>query len=229
MGRGLFIVGSDTDVGKTFVTAGLTYTLKKTSKAIAYKPIQSGGEYHDGQLKSMDIDFIKKTCELEYPDHMMNTYCFQPAVSPHIAAERQGTCLDFKRIQDHAEKLMTSFDYTLIEGAGGVIVPLSRQVYIYDLVKQLGLPVVLVTRAGVGTINHTCLSHAFLRSQGIEVKAIIVNQYKGTYYEEDNLSIIKERTGVASLITLDHVDDLRDIHQAFDRCLKEDQVKSWFE
>jgi dethiobiotin synthetase len=229
MGKGLFVVGSDTDVGKTFVTAGLTYVLNKTSQTIAYKPIQSGGEYKTGVLKSMDVDFIKFTCQLDHEDELMNSYCFEAAVSPHIAAEREGIVIDFDMIQNHARGLMASFDYTLVEGAGGVVVPLTRDVYIYDLVKKLNLGVVLVTRPGVGTINHTCLTYAFLQDQGIEVKSIIVNGFRGTYYEIDNLRIIREKTGIEDIITLDYVDEDMDLHETFDRCFKVDLVKKWFE
>lgn len=228
MGKALFVIGSDTDVGKSFVTAGLTYVMNKTHKAIPYKPIQSGGVYVDGQLKSMDIDFVKRVCQLEEDDQTMNTYCFEAAVSPHIASEKEGVTIDFDRIVDHYKALKSRYDYTLVEGAGGVVVPLSREVYIYDLVKKMDLGVVLVTRAGVGTINHTCLTVAYLRQVGIEIKAIVVNGYKGTYYEADNVKIIKEVTGIEAVITLDHVSDMARLKETYDRCLKKDRIETWF-
>lgn len=234
--KGLFIVGTDTDVGKTFVTAGITHVLRKNSfNAISFKPVQSGGILKNKKLIATDAEFVKEIAAIKEDDVVMNTYCLKEAVSPHIAAEKEKVEIDVKKIIDDYAKLKAAYDYVLVEGAGGVVVPLIRdRYYIYDLIMELNIPVVIVARAGVGTINHTVLTADFLRRLGVKIKGFIVNQYSGSYYEKDNIEVIKKITGLDVVATIYKIDlkeekeAVINIRQAFETSLKIESVLDLF-
>ena len=207
MVKKLFVIGTDTDVGKTFVTAGILDILRKNNyNACSFKPVQSGGILKDGELISGDIEFIKDVTQIHETNLMMNSYCLKEAVSPHLAADMENIKIDKYKILDDYEKLKQKYDYTVIEGAGGIIVPLIRdEYYIYDLIKDLDAPVVIVARAGVGTINHTALTVNFIKSKGIEIKGLIINGYNNSFYENDNIEAIKNITGLEVISVLNKV------------------------
>ncbi|PAB59888.1 dethiobiotin synthase [Anaeromicrobium sediminis] len=222
MGRGIFIVGTDTDVGKTFVTAGLVYKLKETGMdTCVFKPVLSGGIMENNQLIPGDVSFVKDVAGLDEEYENMNSYCFKDPVSPHIAAERSNVNIDRQKIINDYNKLSEKYEYVVVEGAGGVVVPIVRnEYYIYDMVKDLDLEVIVVTRAGVGTINHTVLTIEFLRSKNINIKGIIVNGYTGSYYEDDNINIIKDITGEKILGVVNRTqnsESIEEIRNEFDK------------
>jgi dethiobiotin synthetase len=198
LAKGLFVIGTDTDVGKTFVTAGITYILRKHNfNACSFKPVQSGGIVKDNKVLSGDIEFVKDITEINETNTMMNSYCLKEAVSPHIAAEIENVTIDKNKILEDYKKLQEKYDYVIVEGAGGIIVPLIRgKYYIYDLVKDLDIPVIIVARAGVGTINHTALTVDFIKRLGIEIKGLIINGYSNSFYEDDNIKVLKNITNV---------------------------------
>jgi len=198
MAKSLFIIGSDTDVGKTMITAGLSYVLNNNDYNVcSYKPVQSGGIYYNNMLTAGDALFVKNMADLNEDIAKMNSYCLKEAVSPHRAAEKEQVVLAKDRIISDYQALSGKYDYLLVEGAGGLIVPIIRdRYYIYNMIQDFEIPVVLVTRTGVGTINHTCLTVSYLKQLGIPIKAIVFNGYEGHDYEDDNIDIIKEISGI---------------------------------
>ncbi|GMQ57548.1 dethiobiotin synthase [Vallitalea sediminicola] len=198
MAKSLFIIGSDTDVGKTMITAGLTYVLNNNNYNVcSYKPIQSGGIYYNNMLTAGDALFVKNMADLNEDIEKMNSYCLKEAISPHRAAEKEQVVLTKDSILSDYQALSNKYDYLLVEGAGGLIVPLIRnRYYIYNLIQDLEIPVILVTRTGIGTINHTCLTINYLKQLNIPIKAIVFNGYEGHDYEDDNINIIKEISGI---------------------------------
>ncbi|MCT4595926.1 MAG: dethiobiotin synthase [Anaeromicrobium sp.] len=215
MGKGVFVVGTDTDVGKTFVTAGLVYKLKEMGvDACVFKPVLSGGVVENDKLIPGDVSFVKDVAGLDEEYDNMNSYCFKDPVSPHMAAMRSNVHIDRKKIINDYNKLSKKYEYVVVEGAGGVVVPIVRnEYYIYDMVKDLGLDVIVVTRAGVGTINHTVLTIEFLRSKNINIKGIVVNGYTGSYYEDDNIEIIKDITGEKILGVVNRIENSESIEE----------------
>lgn len=190
MGKGIFIIGTDTDVGKTFVNGGITYKLKQDGyKVISYKPIQSGGTI------PQDCKYVKEVCDLNNPYEEMNSYCLKEEVSPHLAARMENISIDKEKIVNHYKDLIDKYDYVIVEGAGGIVVPLiENEYFVYDLIKDLDIDVVIVARAGVGTINHTVLTNEFLKQKSIKAKGIIINQYDEKFYEDDNITAIENLT-----------------------------------
>ncbi len=184
--KGIFVAGTDTDVGKTFVSALLLHALKHEKiDPFYYKPVASGGP--------IDIDTIRTYGDMT----VENSDCpiiFETPCSPHLASEIENRPLTKDGMIRNCKNMIESNAYTLIEGAGGVIVPILRDGFdLYELMEALNLPVVLVTRAGVGTINHTLLTLSFLKQRNIDVAGVIVNGFTGSVYEKDNLRILSDR------------------------------------
>lgn len=196
MAKGIFIIGTDTDVGKTFVTAGINYILRRNNyKAISFKPVQSGGIENEGKIISGDIKFIKDIFTIDESYENMNTYCFKEPVSPHLASKIENVCIDKNKILNAYRNLNEKYEYIVVEGAGGIVVPLiENEYFVYDLVKDLKLSCLIVCSSKVGTINHTALTCEFAKSKGIEIKGIIVNKYNNNFYEEDNIKTIENIT-----------------------------------
>lgn len=199
----LYVLGTDTDVGKTVITAGLIYLLRKKGvRAVNFKPVASGG---DGDARF--VSWLNHTS-------MDRKYCpvvFEEAVSPHLAARNAGVELTIDGLVDGLHALQSAYDMTIIEGAGGVIVPLNdKGLFQYHLVEEVDGPVVLVCRCSVGTINHTLLSIHFLKSRGIEITGLIFNGFEGRAYEIDNIDVIREASGVPILGVVKRVSEKKE-------------------
>ena len=238
MSKSIFIVGTNTDIGKTFVAGGIINTLNKKNKNVCYfKPIQSGVSTDEG-CSLTDVDFIKKVSSIKQDPSEMNVYSFKEPLSPHLAAKRENTLVDIKKILKKYKELKNQYDYIVIEGAGGVIVPITEDYYIHDLIKDLNSKVIVVADSKVGTINHTCLTIDFLKKQNIEVSAVVINKYKGNFYEDDNIKMIEKISNTKIKIIMrdvnikdekiDNNDLLNSIKQEYDRSLNREKVLKLF-
>ncbi len=199
--NGVFITGTDTGVGKTFVAAGLLAALRLEGWNVApMKPVQTGCHQRKGSWVAPDLQASLKASGLrvstaEKAD--MAPYCFQPACSPHLAAKLAGKRISLKRIENAYHRLRQNYDVLIVEGAGGVLVPLNPQETMLDLMVRLQLPVVLVARPGLGTINHTLLSLRLLNAAKLAVLGVVLNQAtpgRWGQIENDNRVMI-ERMG----------------------------------
>lgn len=201
MGRGLFVTGTDTGVGKTLVTAGIIrYLRSRGVDAVPMKPIQTGGITREGRLIAPDLEFCLAACGLR-PDEaemrLMLPYLYGPACSPHLAGRLVQRYPELSTIKDCADRLLQRHQVVVAEGAGGVMVPLNETATMLDLMKVLAYPVVLVSRFGLGTINHTLLSVQALSAAGLKLIGIIFNHYEPPqmekrFIEEDNPKTIAQ-------------------------------------
>lgn len=197
--KGIFVTGSDTGVGKTLVSAGLLVRLREQGlDAVPMKPVQTGCVREQQGVKAPDIEFCLDSAGIKNIDigmDLMAPYMFEPACSPHLAAEMAGTEISIAAITSCFKKLSEKHEYIVVEGAGGVMVPLSRRESMIDLMRALKLPVVLVARPGLGTLNHTLLSLNALKHAGLAVAGVFFNHTtaeKEEYIEQDNLKTIRE-------------------------------------
>lgn len=159
--KGYFITGTDTNVGKTVAAAWLVHHLK----ADYWKPIQSGS--------SQGTD-TKDVCRLtQLPPHRVHpeAYCLKAPLSPHVAAALEHIDIDLAQI-----KRPVTNNCLIIEGAGGVFVPINKHETMLDLMEKCGLPVIIVSANRLGTINHTCMTIAALRQRGLEIAGVILNE-----------------------------------------------------
>ena len=176
MGKGIFVTGTDTGVGKTLVTAGLAALLKEKGFNIGVmKPVESGCRQENGQLFPEDAVFLKRmagsTDELE----LINPHALKHPLAPALAAEIEGVEIKLEMIKQSYQILASHHSLVLVEGAGGLLTPLEGNRFMADLVQELELPLLVVAGAQLGTINHTLLTLHCARQKGIKVLGVIMN------------------------------------------------------
>ncbi|NPV93004.1 MAG: dethiobiotin synthase [Firmicutes bacterium] len=213
MSRGFFITGTDTGVGKTVVTAGLLAGLRARGiEAVAMKPVQSGGVMVDRRLVSEDARFYLSLSGISLDPGDINCYCFPAPVSPHLAARRNGEEIEPDVIKETFARLAGRYPMVLVEGAGGLCAPLREDGFtVAGLARELGLPLIVVARAGLGTINHTVLTVNWARHLGLTVRGIIVNGCSVAgpdELEQDNVRMIARMTGAPVLGVLPRIPGL---------------------
>ncbi|WP_410511375.1 dethiobiotin synthase [Paenibacillus sp. BR2-3] len=170
---GLFVTGTDTGVGKTIVTAALTAALRAEGlNAGVWKPVQSGALLGNGVT---DAERLLKITGIDERPEAVAPFTFQEPLTPMLAAKHAGVTLTLKEIIAAGGPLIKRYEALLIEGAGGVAVPLTEDSLVIDLISELRIPALIVARSGLGTINHTLLTVSFLRQRGIPIVGVILN------------------------------------------------------
>ena len=198
--KGLYILGTGTDVGKTYITALWLKRLREAEHDVAYyKAAVSGAP----SITESDAGYVKEVAGLSQVDDTLLSYVFDEAVSPHLAARHEGKVIDRTVVNKNFCHVARAHAYTTVEGSGGIICPLhvtDTELYMLeDVVKDLNLPTIVVATAALGTINSTVLTIHYLQSKGIPVKGIIVNHYTGNPMEEDNCVMMERLTGIPVL------------------------------
>jgi dethiobiotin synthetase len=179
-GTGIFITGTDTGVGKTIVAAGLVIALRKQGVDCGYfKPVGSGAVKTKAGWLSPDLWLIQKTTGLTDPPSLMNPICLVPPLAPLPAAECSGVHWSRSEITKALKLLQGYHDFLVVEGVGGLMVPLKKNFWVIDLIKQAGFPVLVIGRPSLGTINHTLMTLTLLKLQGIKVLGFLFNGQKG--------------------------------------------------
>jgi dethiobiotin synthetase len=174
--RGLFITGTDTGVGKTIVAAALVRSLISQGHRVAVmKPVASGSDCTAEGLRNADALTLMAASNVAAPYDLVNPYCFEPAISPHIAAEEAGITIDTAHIRRDFDTLAAAADIVIVEGAGGWLAPIGPHTSIKDLATALDLPIVLVVGIRLGCINHALLTKLALESHGARVAGWIAN------------------------------------------------------
>ncbi len=212
MGKGLFITGTDTDVGKTYVTALLVKTLRKAGFDVGYyKAAISGAP----TVAESDAGFVNRFAGINEPEDMILSYLYQNAVSPHLATRIEGNPVEKEVILKAWERVTKAYPYVTMEGSGGIMCPIRHDekavYYLEDIIQWLHLPVLVVANAGLGTINHVVTTCEYIKNRHIPVKGILLNHWKGGIMEEDNVKMIEEITGVKVLAKIRDGDSLLDI------------------
>ncbi|WP_201002145.1 dethiobiotin synthase [Paenibacillus glycanilyticus] len=170
---GVFFTGTDTGVGKTFVMAALAAAFRAEGLNIGvWKPVQSGGQIGSGETDAERL--IEASGVIEMPEAVA-PYSFNEPLTPFLAAKHEGINLALKEICESAEPLAKRYKALFVEGAGGVAVPLTEDALMIDLISELRIPVIIVARSGLGTINHTLLTASFLRQRKIPIIGVIMN------------------------------------------------------
>lgn len=204
MTRGIFVIGTDTGVGKTVISAAIAAGLKAEKFNIGVmKPVQAGGT---------DAQFLMMAAEVKDPFDLVCPYSFKAPVSPALAAKLQKETISIEKIKSCLSILSQKHEFMLVEGAGGFHVPLKDNYLLGDLAAETGFPVVIVSRTGLGTINHTLLTIEACRQKGIEVLGIIFNQTENkplTVIEKTNPETISKLTGVPVLGVVPYESSLR--------------------
>lgn len=210
--RGIFITGTDTDVGKTWVAAGLTAALRQQGvKAVYFKPVQSGCPEAEGRLIPTDADFARRLAGLPEPLEVLTPIALRLPLAPGVAAAQAGVEVDLERIAAGLRDLAGRYDFFVVEGAGGLYVPLVNMHFlVLDLIRWLGLPLAVVAKSGLGTINHTVLTVKAAQAAGVNVIGVILNRYPENpgLAAATNPGVIEALTGLPILGKLPEVADL---------------------
>jgi len=165
MSAAYFLTGTDTEIGKTFITCALLHRARLDGlKAVGLKPIAAGT---DAAGLNDDVEAIRAASNVELPRQIINPWCFEPAIAPHIAAEEAGVRIEFGPIKASCDAARQQADLVIVEGVGGFCVPLGVDRNTADLAVDLGLPVILVVGMRLG-----CISHALLTAEAIAARSL---------------------------------------------------------
>lgn len=207
MNIGYFIIGTDTDIGKTYVSSLIFKSLKNYNIGY-YKPLQTGCYLENKTLVPLDPKFLCDFNEIQLKDEM-TTYLFETPVSPHLASELENIPIVMENIFKQWNILKSKYSTTFIEAAGGIYVPIIRNKYfMFDFIKDLNLPIILVCSTKVGAINHTMLTLNFLKEKNIKIQGIIFNNYTGEFYEDDNIKVVLETSKIENYIIIKNGDNI---------------------
>ena len=202
MHNGIFVTGTGTDIGKTFVTALLVKKLHDAGCNTAYfKAAVSGNERDEnGRLIPGDAAYVKKISGISQPLDTMCPYIYETAVSPHLASKIEGDLVELENVKDRYEKLCDEYEYVICEGSGGIVCPIrydDRKIMLEDIIKTLGLPAIIVADAGLDMINSVLLTCEYRKAHGMEIRGLILNNFhKGDIMEEDNKVMCEKLTGL---------------------------------
>ena len=209
MGKALFVTGTGTDIGKTYVTGLIVKCLRDAGRSAGYyKAALSGAEVAaDGTLLPGDALHVARVAELDAADVTVS-YVYRDAVSPHLAAQIEHRPMDFAKVAQDYRRAKERTDYLTVEGSGGIICPLrwddDEHVVLDDLAVRLGLAVLVVADAGLGTINAAVLTAEHLHARGIPLRGFIFNNWQGGLMQEDNVRMVEEITGAHVLARVPH-------------------------
>ena len=217
--KSVFVTGTDTGVGKT-VVAGLLarYLREQGCRAITQKWVQTGTRDCPRDIPvHLELMGVERGA-IERYERDVNPYAFELAGSPHLAAACEGARIDARKIVSSFRRLEEEFDAVIVEGAGGVLVPLSRRKLLVDVVERLGLPVVVVAANKLGAINHTLLTVEALRARNVGVLGIVFNTLDRQQDEvvvQDNPDIVKAFARVPILGQLPWSKDAERLYRRF--------------
>jgi dethiobiotin synthetase len=212
MPKGFFITGTDTGVGKTVIAGTLIRVLRASgTDACGMKPIETGCIVKGDSLYPSDGMFLLNASGVEEEIGDIVPYRFMTPAAPLVASEREGRDIDVDVIIRAFNHLSSRHQAIVIEGAGGLLVPIRRDYFMLHLAKDLGLPLIVVSRPAIGTINHTLLTVGCALNEGIEVSGIILNfssPRNGTVAEETNPSVLESLCRVPLFGPFPYLEDM---------------------
>ena len=201
MARGIFVTGTDTGVGKTIVAAALLRGLNASGfRAVGMKPVAAGIDVteDEGETLPADTRALIGAGNVAAPLTDINPYAFAPPIAPELAARAAGVTISMDIIEAAYVRLAAIADSVVVEGAGGVLVPLGPDTDMLDIAARLKLPVLLVVGIRLGCLNHALLSALAIRTRGLKLAGWVANRIDRQMREGDaNVSVLTERLGVS--------------------------------
>lgn len=200
--KSIFITGTDTGVGKTLVGGAIARALSQSGRKIGVlKPFETGCTGDEKNLVAADALFLKQMADCLEDINTICPYRMRHPLAPAVAASLESIQVDLDHIQAIFSEMQQRYDIVLVEGAGGLMVPLAENILTADLVKTLQLPLIIVSRLSLGTINHTLLTVRQAQAEGLNVAGIVLNQMTPEMglAEQTNPHVIQTYTGVSLL------------------------------
>lgn len=217
MSKSLFVVGTGTDVGKTYVSGLILKALRESGVSAAYyKAAMSGNERgEDGTLLPGDALFVKQMSGIAQPVEEMCPYVYENAVSPHLASRMEGNPVEMDTVLSRLREVREKYEYVTLEGSGGILCPIcfdEAQIWLPDIIREAKAGCLLVADAGLGTINDVGLTAFYMEKNNIPLKGIIFNHYRpGDVMQEDNLRMCEHIAGVRVIACVRDGDTALDI------------------
>lgn len=204
--RGLFVTGTDTGVGKTLIACALLHGFAARGlRVVAMKPVAAGAVRRRGVWCHDDVVQLRAAANVDAPQAVVNPYCFSPAIAPHIAAQESGLKIRMAVIAKNYARLGRNADLVVVEGAGGLLVPLGGKLSAADIPARLGLPVVLVVGLRLGCLNHALLTVEALQARGLYLAGWIANRIDPAMaYAAENLQALRVQIKAPLLGTVRH-------------------------
>ncbi len=198
MGKAFLITGTDTGIGKTFIGRCLIrYFTEINLRVVPFKPIETG-VFNDQPEDGLTL---LKEAKIEEDLDRVVPYRFELPASPLVASRKEGKPIDLTRIVETFNQLKSRYDLVMVEGAGGICVPITQSITYLELAKILNIPAVVIARSKLGTINHTLLTVRIAKTYGIRIIAVILNQYEGLdYVEKTNPKVIEELENIKTFV-----------------------------
>ncbi len=208
--KSLFVTGTDTDVGKTYITAGLAVTFRKMGIDVGVmKPFAAGTAQKKG-YKSEDIVILSRAAKACDPEKLVNPQFFRIPASPYTAWKNLKTKPKISTILSSFKKLSKLHDVLLVEGMGGIMTPILKDYYVTNLIKEMKIPTVIVTRSKIGTVNHTIMTVKMCEKYKIPVKGIIINNFDDGYPLPELKRDLQNLTGIKVLGSIPFIKNMSD-------------------
>ena len=203
---GVFIAGTDTGVGKTRVAQALIQRGVAAGKRVAaMKPVSAGCVWTEEGWLNDDVALLRAASNVALPLALLNPYAFEPPIAPHLAAQKAGVEIDLARIESAYHEITAQSDEVIVEGVGGLLVPLNAKHSAADIILRLDLPVILVVGMRLGCLNHALLTVEAMAQHGIKLQAWVANQIDPNMREFDlNLASLKQRISAPLLAVFPH-------------------------
>lgn len=221
MTKAVFITATGTDVGKTYISALIVKKMRELGYNCGYfKPALSGAEIIEGKIIPGDCNYVLKQAGIETSPENYVSYVFKTAVSPHLASEIENNPIKIEKIKSDFARIKKEFDYIVVEGAGGIVCPFNlgkEKLMLPDVIKTLGLDIVIVASASLGTINSTVLIAEYAKNNGIKVRGIILNNYdENDLMQKDNKIQVEALTGIKVIAAVKKDEkDIEDLSNIF--------------
>ncbi|MEY8339106.1 dethiobiotin synthase [Lachnospiraceae bacterium 62-35] len=198
--KGIFITGTGTDVGKTYVTGMLVRQLRELGiNAGYYKAAISGAE----TVAESDAGYVNQAAGIGQDENTLLSYLYKTPVSPHLAAQMEGNPVDLYKVKKDFARVAEAYEYVVMEGSGGIVCPIrydeTAHLLLEDIILELGLDTLIVGDAGLGTINALVLTVEYMKHRKIKIRGIILNRYTDSDMEKDNRKMIEALTGIPVL------------------------------
>lgn len=201
----LFITGTDTDVGKTIVTAGLAVLLQKKMNVGIMKPFATG-DTNNGKYASNDIEVLSKVIDID-SEELVNPQFYGIPASPYTACKNLKKRPKVSSVLTSFKKLEKLHDIVLVEGIGGIMTPIRRNYFVVNLIKDMKIPCIIVAKSRIGTINHTIMTCKMCQEYDIPIKGIIINQFGGGYDTDELTRDLQDITGIKILGSIPVMND----------------------
>ncbi|GAB4487014.1 MAG: dethiobiotin synthase [Thermodesulfovibrionales bacterium] len=212
MPKGFFVTGTDTGVGKTVVSAALIRLLMFHGRSVfAMKPIESGCGRHGDTLIPFDGMFLKQTAHMPEAVSSVTPCCFESPLSPFAASEREPREINPERFRKTFYRLFRKYDTAVVEGIGGLMVPIRSDYFVVDLAREFNLPLIVVARPGLGTLNHTMLTVTCALREGLKVAGVVINYAnppENTEAEKTNVQVLRQICPAPVIGELPHIRSL---------------------